>query len=398
MEFLDLIESISENDASGTRLYGGEGRRARGIRSAPNYPTMLKEGIDLVAKVAQGSRHAALVFEEAMSTSDFPLIFGDILDRQLLAAYREYPSSIEAIAKVSTLRDFRQAKRFAIDGADGQLDAVAELGEYPASAVTESKDTLTVTKFGRRLPFSWEDFINDDLDAFRDAPARLGRATRRTEQKALTQLYVDANGPHASLYTTGNKNKVVTGNGAASSNPVLSVAGLQSAMTVLGNQVDAGGEPIYIEAVTLVVPPALEVTANNILNGTELWLTEAGGTSNQQLHVANWMRNRVKLVVDPYIPLVATSANGATSWFLFANPSVTDRAALEFARLRGHEEPEIWVKSPNAMRAGGGMVGPDQGDFDDDSIQYRVRAVFGGARLTSTGGGKLTAASNGSGS
>ena len=45
-------------------------------------------------------------------------------------------------------------------------------------------------------------------------------------------------------------------------------------------------------------------------------------------------------VVDPYIPLVATSANGATSWFLFANPSVTDRAALEFARLRGHEEPD----------------------------------------------------------
>jgi hypothetical protein len=82
--------------------------------------------------------------------------------------------------------------------------------------------------------------------------------------------------------------------------------------------------------VTLVVPPALEITARNIMNATQLWTTtgrgrrpaaEPGHRGDQRLIVDNWMRNRMTLVVDPYIPMTATSANGNTSWFLFANPS-----------------------------------------------------------------------------
>jgi hypothetical protein len=36
------------------------------------------------------------------------------------------------------------------------------------------------------------------------------------------------------------------------------------------------------------------------------------------------------------------------------------------------------MKSPNAVRIGGGGVNPMDGDFDTDSIRYRVRHVLGG--------------------
>jgi hypothetical protein len=283
--------------------------------------------------------------------------------------------------------DFRNVKRFAVDGAESVLPPVEELEEYPEARLEESYDTFSVRKYGRRLDLSWETLVNDDLDAFSRSPERLARAARRSESKFVTQLYADANGPHASLYSVGNANIVTA-------NPVLSIAGLQTAYTVLSRQRDEDNEPILIEMVTLVVAPALEVTARNILNAVSIEMRDQGGSDTQRLSSVNWMKSKVNLVVDPYLPIVSSTAHGDTSWYLFADPN-SGRAALEFGKLRGYEDPALYERVPNARRVGGGDV---MESFDDDSVAYRVRHVFGGTRLTTTGGAKSTVASNGSGS
>ena len=385
MEFLQTLENIRAEEASVQRLFGGDGVRVRDIRKSPRYVQSLTEAAVFVADIYKGTRPVSQL-REALTTSDFPQLFGDILDRQVLASYQETPRTWQNYCKRSVLRDFRQAKRFRIDGGEGVLEEVAEQAPYPEAAITDDVYTIQVKKFGRRMPFSWESMINDDLQALRDIPERFGRAARRSEEKTATQLFVDANGPHASLYTGGNAN-IVT------SNPVLSLPALQTAFTVLAAMRDSDGEPIAIDMVELVVPPALEVTAQNILNATEVWLNENGGASNQQVHTVNWIRSKLRLSVNPYIPIVASSSNGNTSWFLFANPN-NGRPALEMAFLRGHEEPEIFMKTSNAQRIGGGMTDPMDGDFDTDSLQYKVRHVLGGARLDP----KMTVASSGAGS
>jgi hypothetical protein len=389
MDFLEVIESIRAEEASVQKLFSGEGQGVRAAGKGASYMSRLAEAARFVAEIVEG-RRPAYQLREALTTSDFPLLFGDILDRQLLANYREAPAVYRNFAKIATVPDFRTVKRFTVDGAEGVLGHVPQQTEYPEAKLDEASYSYAVRKYGRRIPFAWETMINDDLQALQDIPARFGRAARRTESRFATELYVDASGPHASFYTAGNGN-VVT------SNPPLSIAGLQTAMTILANQRDADGEPIVVEMVELVVPPALEIVAQNILNATQLELTTAGGnrdggTGEQRLHVNNWMRNRVRLSVDPYIPVVASTANGNTSWFLFANPN-EGRPALEIGFLRGHAEPEIFIKSPNARRVGGD-VNPMDGDFDTDSIQYKVRHVLGGTRISP----KATIASNGSGS
>ena len=90
---------------------------------------------------------------------------------------------------------------------------------------------------------------------------------------------------------------------------------------------------------------------------------------------------------------MASTANGSTSWFLFANPD-NGRPAIEMGFLSGHEEPEIFMKAPNSMRVDGGGVDVMNGDFDNDAIEYKLRHVFGGTREDP----KMTVASNGSGS
>ena len=330
--------------------------------------------------------------EEAMTTSDFPLLTGDVLDRMLLARYREFPAGWRNYCKVSTLRDFRTARRIAGDGLEGQWGDIPESEEITYGSLSETGYTYSPKKYGKAAKISFEALINDDLDNFSSIPDRLGRGGARTVAKFVTGLYVDSNGPHASFYTSGNKNQVITANGAASNNPVLSVAGLQSAWNVLRMMLDSDSEPIMVEAVYLVVPPALEVTARNILNAVQVWSTTVGGASNQEIHYDNWIGSMLKgPIIDPYINIVATT-NGNTSWFLFADPGV-GRPALEVGFLSGFSEPQLYQKLANTIRVGGGI---DQmaGDFASMSQEYKGVLAFGGTRLD----GRATVASNGSGS
>lgn len=385
-EFLDLIETYRAQDASMERLYGGEGRRVRGRRHDPKYTRALAEATRLYADVLSG-RAPTWRLQEAMSTSDFNYLFADIIDRQMLGAYAEYPVMWSTIARRGTVRDFRTVRRYTLDGGEAVLGAVKELEEYPAASLIDGKYEYNVKKYGRRLPFSWETFINDDLDALRDMPGRLARGARRSEERFATALYASSGGPNSTFFASGNANKLTVADvqavqGASSfTTTALTVEALQAGFTKLSKQTDPDGNPIYIDMVYLVVPPALEVVANNIIHATEILAATGGGpgTGNNQLRVANWMQNRVKPVVNPWLPIIDTTT-GNTAWYLFADPGV-GRPAMEVGFLSGHETPELFTKTPNAVRVGGGAVAPEDGDFDTDSVEHKVRHVFGGTLM-----------------
>ena len=367
-EFLETIESIRAEEASTRRLFEGEGQGVRQAQKGQGYQAKLAEAAKFVGEVMQGKK-PAYHLREAMTTSDFPLLFGDILDRQLLANYRETPAPYRNYVRIANVPDFRKVKRYQVDGGAATLGEVAEMKEYPETNLTEAEHEYSVKKYGRRMPFSWEAIINGDLDALQDIPRRFGRAARRTEAKFASELFFDANGPKSAATTT------ITGN------PELSIDALQTAMKEISEETDEDGEPIMIDMLHLVVCPGLEVTANNILQSTELRLREAGGVDKQELIVANWVRNRLVLHVDPYIPQVVTDGDkGSKSWMLVADPD-NNRPAAEVGFLRGNQEPQIFLKAPNAQLPGGEMAGPMQGDFDTDSIQYKVRHVFGGTHI-----------------
>jgi hypothetical protein len=388
MDFLDTIESIRTEEASAQRIFRGEeGQSIRGLRRTdPRYLSRLAEAAGFIAEVMQGKR-PAYHLKETMTTSDFPLLFGDILDRQLLGAYQEVPYSWNQVARRRTVPDFRTVRRFTIDGGEAVLEPVPEQTEYPAASLSEGKYDYSVKKYGRRMPFSWESMINDDLDALRDIPERLGRSARRTEERFVTDLYFDSNGPDATFIAAGNDN-LMTGN------PALSITSLAAAMTLLAGHTDSDGEPISVEMMTLWVPPALEIAAQQIANAVQLEIGDTSSATVPRLITTNWMRSRFRIAVGYYIPqIVTTGSRGNTSWMLVGNPAV-GRPAAEIGFLRGHETPEVWVKSANAQRAGGGIVDAMDGDFDTDSIQYRIRHVLGGTLMDP----KAAVGSNGSGS
>lgn len=324
---------------------------------------------------------------ESMTTSDFPVLTGDVLNRLMLARFRDLPSSWRRFAKVvRNLPDFRPVKRIAFTGLDSRWESIPEAREITYADVDEADYTYTPKKYGKAAKLSWELIVNDDLRAFDDIPNWLAVGGMRTISHFVTSLYVDANGPHASVYTGGNGN-IVTGN------PVLSITALATAYAMLANKRDAAGNPIVIESFILVVPPALEITARNIVNATTVGMTNTGGISGQELFVNNWFGSRFEVVVDPYIPVVASVADGNTSWYLFANPNLADAPAIEVGFVRGFEEPQLYQKISNTARIGGGIA-QELGDFNTMSTEYKGLVAFGGGIIDP----RSTVASEGDGS
>ena len=370
------------------------GSRAGGHRNDPVYLAKLAEAAEFLQKVVKGVTPVHYL-TEALATDDFPLLMGDILDRQLLGHYNETRPTWRNYAKKGTVRDFRQVRRISVDGLEGRLYPdwhVAELEQGKENNnLTETGYLYGVEVYERKVGLNWRMLINDDLDAFRDLPGRLARGARRTEEHFATTLFVSSSGPNATFYASGNSNIINATNAGGDftvDNPRLSIMGLQQGFVVLANQVDADGEPILIESVELVVPPALEITAMNILNATELRIKTSsaaspednvgGGTDGQELITSNWIKSRLRLSVNPYLPIVDTTS-GHAAWYLFANPD-NGRPAMEVGFLRGYEEPGLYQKMPDMMRVGGGPV-PALGSFDTGEIQYKVMHVIGGTLL-----------------
>jgi hypothetical protein len=371
----------------------------------------------LVEKVLRGDRWAALRFSEAMTTSDFSVYFGDILDRSVLSNYAETPYTWSKYAKRATIKDFRQAKIFRFDRGAAVLDGpivplppnsqpgsgpfgIAQVTEYPMGSRVASAYYDQLYKFGRLMDFSWELMVNDDLDQLRDTPALFGRAARRTEEKRATELFANSAGPNATFFSNANKNRLnvtvlpnlLTQYGLPN-NPPFSLVALQAAMNVAANQVDLDGEPISIEMYVIVYPPSLEVPVKNVMNATQVFYNDQGGsiapsgnTSAERIVAENWAKQIVTPAKNYYLPIV-DSTTGKSAWYLFGIPS-GGRPAMQLSFLSGHTSPELFMKAPNQIAigesatAGGTTQGnPMDGDFDSDSILYKVRHVIGGTLL-----------------
>jgi Mu-like prophage major head subunit gpT len=431
------------NERGELSIHSMRGRMAGNIR----YQKKLHEVAKLTLRALTGSKRDRLNFEEALSISDFPNLFGDVIDRAVLANYLETPYTWNMVALAAEVSDFRPVKRFRVDGgtgllgntalnptsnlaagsqtgagfdASGNMLPITQGAQYPEDSLTDNEYVYRLAKYGKRMPFFWETFVDDDLNALKDTPARFGRGARRSEEYFVTKLYANnvsgTLGPNGFyFFSNGNKNIVNAANAGGAfttNNPALSITALQQAIVVMMNQKDTTGQPISVEGVTLVVPPALKTVAMNILNADYVWMGDQGGTNGgantfplQQIHVANWAKNIVRLAVNYYLPICDTT-HGNTGWYLFSNPE-SGRPALEFGRLRGHTMPELFMKLPNSVAIGEGSMGPGpgimpgttnmnplEGDFDTDSINYKVRHVLGGVQVDPI----MAVFSNGSGS
>jgi hypothetical protein len=170
----------------------------------------------------------------------------------------------------------------------------------------------------------------------------MGRAARRTV------------GSHAYAVLTGNPTMPdgvalfhATHGNLASSGAVLSVASLGAAIAAMQVQT-ADGQTLNIRPRFLIVPPAQEMLARQLLNST----VDPTATKGMAM---NPVANAVELIVDARLT--------GTAWYLAADPNAFD--TVEVAYLDGAEEPFLDEKD----------------GWNSDGVEYKVRIDAGVAPL-----------------
>jgi len=314
--------------------------------------------------------------QEAMTTSDFPLLFGDSVARELLSHYKAVQPKMMRILRPRTpVADFRTIKTFRKSGfVTMRLQQVGEKGEYLAQEYEEDRTQYELKKWGRQLDFSWEAFLNDDLGLFSQCAQDLATAVQNTIEWYITSMFWNAAGPIAANF--GN---------AAAATAGLTIGALETAYEqMIAYRHPDTNEPIMNAPKYLVVPPALKFTAEQILKSvTKQWITDlnaAGAFAPVAMPTRNVIAEQgLELIVNEWQPFVDTTSP-TTAWALFSDPKQI--AAGEISFLKGHENPEICMKNSDKVGLGGtGELSSFTGDFATDNIFYRVRHVFAGAAV-----------------
>ena len=370
-EFLDVLESWD------------------GYRPVPSMQlneAAMAQALDLLNNTARmpAHRHRYLL-TEAVTTSDFPVLFGGIIDRQMLALYTAAPSPWRSYVPTGTLNSFRVATVHKVQGNQQLLERVREKEEYPITAMAEGHYDRRLFKRGRMFDISWEAIINDFMDAFGDMPQRFANAALYTEAFLATAIYAAAAGPNPLLFGAPIADPADGQNVTNAGVLPLTILNLETTINLMAAQTDVQGRPLGIQAAHLVVPPALQFVARAILTSAFKQHVDTAGGANAAattfvpLPTTNVVSQiGLQLHVDPKLPVI-DGASPNTTWYLFADQSAGRWGQLDF--LRGHETPEICMKASNKVSLTGQLLDPFGGDFETDDIMWRVRHCLGGAQL-----------------
>lgn len=296
------------------------------------------------------------------STSDFPLILENIMNKTMQAGYDETPRTFQSLGRRTTMTDFRAKNTYKLGDAPDLLP-LGENGEYKAGKISESKEAYAIDTFARKIGFSRKMLINDDMNALSNVPKMFGMAGSRLESDIVWGLLLNynfrtnkaanhtmADGKH--LFDATHKN-LLTGGGSALSKTSI------SAMRQLGRKMKTlDGNFMNIMWNNIVVPEELETTAEDLLINTLV--------ANQNANI-NSFQGKYGFFIEPRLSVVST-----TAWYAFT--SMLD--SFEYAYLAGEE----------------GMMTEVNTSTDVDGLEILVRKDFGAGLVEERGAAKANGA------
>lgn len=347
---------------------------ARAYRSRiPNYESRLVEAIHILNNGSNDDFYKwASKVSEAITSGFLPLLYADVVDRQLLASYNDTPNDLLKVFRVNrSVPDFSTVYRNRVHGGDDRLEMVPELGEYTSVGISEEQFTYALKKWGRIFSFSWEAFLRDRQNVLTDQPNRFGRGAAKTLAWYLTNLLFDANGPRSSYFAGSG------GQSAVSTLP-FSPENLEVAYTEMVNRTGQGGDagPIQVRPVYLWYSPYLELAVRKVLDSPIL-------ITGQDITIPNTNISSklglVPLSMTHLSQVVTDTPTAQQAWGLFT--AQEDLPVGEVGFLTGRSAPELFIKSSNQQSVGGGDSSPLNGDFLTDRVDYKVRFCFGGTTM-----------------
>lgn len=277
----------------------------------------------------------------ALTTSDLPVILGNIANKSLLQGWETAPETWRQWMATGSVADFKTHTAAGLGESD-DLEEIGEEGEYHYSGRVEVFEKYAIATYGRLFLISRQAIINDDLNALTQIPARRGEAAaRKVGDVAYAVLTANtAMGDGVALFASGHKNLLT---GAA-----LDTESLGAALTAMALQKGPNGTAtLNIQGRYLVAPMALKSNHEKFFNTTRI-----GDPNTGTVYDNPYSGGVIERVYEPRL-----DADDAKTWYL-AGPK--GRTVTVFF-LNG-------VQTPYTESKDGWSV---------DGIEYKVRIDAG---------------------
>jgi hypothetical protein len=251
----------------------------------------------------------------AHSTSDFPLLLADATNRALLASYQVAQPTYRRISSRKPFTDFKDHSFLRV-GEIGAFKEIAENGEVTYSSISESSEKIRAREYGVGIAIGRRALINDDLSALSDFSSMI--ATRAAvDENRLAYSVLKTNGNLSdgkAIFDSAHGNKAASGTALDATNVAAAVAALRA-------QKSLDGMVLNLQPAFLVVGPAREVAARQLL-------AAVAATKTSDVNV--WA-GFAQLVVDAEI--------SGNAWYVFAAPSTAP--VLVYGYVAGSEGPVV---------------------------------------------------------
>ncbi|MBX9838429.1 MAG: hypothetical protein K2X69_08975 [Silvanigrellaceae bacterium] len=278
----------------------------------------------------------------ALSTSDFPNLMANVLNKKLRREYEYIPRTYEPITFKTEVADFKPVSRVQLGDVSPMVEK-PEHGTYREGKFADAAETYAIKEYGRKIIITRKMLINDDLNATFRLPTMFARRAAELEADLAFECLLKNNpmSDKIPLFDLKHKNYAQKGG-------LISVQTVGEALRAMRSQVgisEGANKPmkLNIRGVYLFVPAALEAQALQFLHQTT-------PTKDQDTNPYK----SLKLIVEPRLDDVST-----TAWYIAADLGQID--LLEMAYLQGQS----------------GVFMESKIDFDTDGIALKCRLDVG---------------------
>lgn len=271
------------------------------------------------------------------TSSDFPQLTGDAVNRGVLRGYESVPEVFDQFVEDVNVPDFRKQTLVGLGQFIG-IDEVPEGGEYEYGTFATNDQEIQLKKLGGMFSISDEAIINDDLNLFSKVPFKMGAATRKALGDRvfhlLTSNPVLADGKE--LFHADHKN-LLTGEAP-------NTAVIDKMIRAMALQTDAKGHSVLARLKFILAPVGLGGVLQEILD------SQYAVGPNKNNTTPNIVRGRFTVIEDPRLDRASSSA-----FYGIADPN--SAPGLAIAYRNGNKVPRV------TQREG----------WNVDGIEFKVR-------------------------
>lgn len=279
----------------------------------------------------------------AHSTSDFPLLLADAANKALLAQYQVAAPTYRKIAARKPFGDFKPHSFMRV-GDFPAFTPIAENGEVKYGSISETAEKVTAKEYGTGIAIGRAALVNDDLSALSDFSSMIATRAAVDENRIVYGKLI-ANGNLTSdtkaLFHADHANK-------ASSGTLLDGGAIATGVAALRAQKSLDGMVLNLSPAFLVVGPAREVAARQLL-------ATINATKSSDVNVWSGF---AELIVDAEIT--------DNRFYIFAAPG--SAPVLVYGYVAGSEGPQVRTErdfDTQAVKVAAAL------DFAADPIDFR---------------------------